>query len=131
MGQADVKVRSLQCQRLSCKSLKVRFRGDSCSCVRQATEEVLDCIIPGLTVLLRQAGMQCHPAHPLLAPLQAIDHPRQVSLQNASLSFQSSWDQWLRTILLTASCLLQNAVGKQLRQETWVRHVAAEAIPSK
>ena len=50
---------------------------------------MLDRIIPGLTVLLRQAGMRCHPAHPLLAPLRAIDHLRQVFVQNASLKIQS------------------------------------------
>eukprot|EP00891_Asterochloris_glomerata_P006379 jgi/Astpho2/6379/Aster-06042 len=66
----------------------------------KAEEDVLDCIIPGLTVLLRQAGMRCHPAHPLLAPIRAIDHLR------------------------------QSAVGKQLRQETWDRHIAAEAVLS-
>ena len=59
---------------------------------------MLDRIIPGLTVLLRQAGMQCHPAHPLLAPLRAIDHLRQVFVQNASLRMDSYGDQWLRTI---------------------------------
>ena len=39
-------------------------------------------------------------------------------------------DQWLRTILPAGSCLLQSAVGKQLRQETWDKHVAAEAVLS-
>ena len=47
---------------------------------------MLDCIIPGLTVLLHQAGMRCHPAHPLLAPLTAIDPLRQVFVQHASIS---------------------------------------------
>ena len=37
-------------------------------------------------------------------------------------------DQWLRTIPPAASRLLQSAVGKQLRQETWGKYVAAEAI---
>ena len=64
---------------------------------------MLDGIIPGLTVLLRQAGVRCHPAHPLLAPLRAIDHLRQVFVQNASLRIQSYGDQWLRTILPAAS----------------------------
>ena len=92
---------------------------------------MLDRIIPGLTVLLRQAGMRCHPAHPLLAPLRAFDHVRQVFLQNASLSIQSYGDHWLRTIPPAASRLLQSAVGQQLRQETWDKHVAAEAILSQ
>ena len=92
---------------------------------------MLDCIIPGLTVLLRQAGMHCHPAHPLLASLRAIDHLRQVFVQNASLRIKSNGDQWLRTIPPAASRLLQSAVGKQLRQETWDKHVAAEAILSQ
>ena len=87
---------------------------------------MLDRIIPGLTVLLRQAGVQCHPAHPLLAPLRAIDHLRQVFVQNASLRIQSYGDQWLRTIPPAASRLLQSAVGKQLQQETWDKHIAAE-----
>ena len=91
---------------------------------------MLDRIIPGLTVLLRQAGMRCHPAHPLLAPLRAIDHLRQVFVQNASLRIDSYGDQWLHTIPPAASCLLQSAVGKQLRQETWDKHVAAEAVLS-
>ena len=91
---------------------------------------MLDRIIPGLTVLLRQAGMRCHPAHPLLAPLRAIDHLRQVFVQNASLRIDSYGDQWLRTIPPAASRLLRSAVGKQLRQETWDKHVAAEAVLS-
>ena len=91
---------------------------------------MLDRIIPGLTVLLRQAGMRCHPAHPLLAPLRAIDHLRQVFVQDASLRIDSYGDQWLRTIPPAASRLLQSAVGKQLRQETWDRHIAAEAVLS-
>ena len=89
---------------------------------------MLDRIIPGLTVLLRQAGVRCHPAHPLLAPLRAIDYLRQVFVQNASLRIQSYGDQWLRTIPSAASRLLQSAVGKQLRQETWDKHIAAERI---
>ena len=52
---------------------------------------MLDRIIPGLTVLLRQAGMRCHPAHPLLAPLHAIDRLRQVFVQNASLRDSVIW----------------------------------------
>eukprot|EP00891_Asterochloris_glomerata_P009612 jgi/Astpho2/9612/Aster-03884 len=96
----------------------------------KAEEDVLDRIIPGLTVLLRQAGMRCHPAHPLLAPLRAIDHLQQVFVQNASLRIDSCGDQWLRTIPPAASRLLQSAVGKQLRRETWDRHVAAEAVLS-
>ena len=92
---------------------------------------MLDRIIPGLTVLLRQAGMRCHPAHPLLASLRAIDHLRQVFVQNASLRIQSYGDQWLRNIPPAAKRLLQSAVGKQLRQETWDKHVAAEAILSQ
>ena len=92
---------------------------------------MLDRIIPGLTVLLRQAGMRCHPAHPLLASLRAIDHLRQVFVQNASLTIQSYGDQWLRNIPPAAKRLLQSAVGKQLRQETWDKHVAAEAILSQ
>ena len=91
---------------------------------------MLDRIIPGLTVLLRQAGMRCHPAHPLLAPLRAIAHLRQVYVQNASLRIDSYGDQWLRTIPPAASCLLQSTVGKQLRQETWDKHVAAEVVLS-
>ena len=91
---------------------------------------MLDRIIPGLTVLLRQAGMRCHPAHPLLAPLRAIDHLRQVFVQNASLRIDSYGNQWLRTIPPAASRLLQSAVGKQLRQETMDKHVAAEAVLS-
>ena len=83
---------------------------------------MLDRIIPGLTVLLRQAGVRCHPAHPLRAPSHAIDHLRQVFVQNASLRIQSYGDQWLRTIRPAASHLLQTAVGKQLRQETWDKH---------
>ena len=90
--------------------------------------DVLDCIIPGLTVLLRQAGVRCHPAHSLLAPLHAIDHLPQVFVQSASLRIQSYGDQWLRTIPPAASRLLQSTVGKQLRQETWDRHIAAERI---
>ena len=89
---------------------------------------MLDRIIPGLTVLMRQAGVRCHPAHILLAPLRAIDHLRQVFVQNASLRIQSYGDQWLRTIPPAASRLLQSAVGKQLRQETWDKHIAAESI---
>eukprot|EP00891_Asterochloris_glomerata_P006974 jgi/Astpho2/6974/Aster-01831 len=96
-----------------------------------AEEPVLDRIIPGLTVLLRQAGMRCHPAHPLLASLRAIDHLRQVFVQNASLRIQSYGDQWLRNIPPAAKSLLQSAVGKQLRQETWDKHVAAEAVLSQ
>ena len=91
---------------------------------------MLDRIIPGLTVLLRQAGMRCHPAHPLLAPLRAIDHLRRVFVQNASLRIESYGDQWLRTIPPAANRLLQSAVGKQLRQETWDKYVAAEAVLS-
>ena len=79
-------------------------------------------------MLLYQAGMRCHPAHPLLAPLRAIDHLRQVFVQNASLRIQSYGNQWLRTIPPGASRLLQSAAGKQLRQETWDKHVAAETI---
>ena len=79
---------------------------------------MLDRIIPGLTVLLHQAGMRCHPAHPLLASLRAIDHLRQVFVRTASLRIQLYGDQWLRTILPAASCLLQSTAGKQLRQET-------------
>ena len=104
--------------------------GDFFTCVLQAEEDVLDRIIPGLTVLLRQAGMRCHPAHPLLAPLRAIDHLRQVFVQNASLRIDSYGDQWLRTIPPAANRLLRSAVGKQLRQETWDKHVAAEAVLS-
>ena len=91
---------------------------------------MLDRIIPGLTVLLRQAGMRCHPAHPLLAPLRAIAHLRRVFVQNASLRIDSYGDQWLRTIPPAASRLLQSTAGKQLRQETWDKHVAAEAVLS-
>ena len=91
---------------------------------------MLDRIIPGLTVLLRQAGMRGHPAHPLLAPLRAIDHLRQVFVQNASLRIDSYGDQWLCTIPPAASRLLQSAAGTQLRQETWDKHVAAEAVLS-
>eukprot|EP00891_Asterochloris_glomerata_P009219 jgi/Astpho2/9219/Aster-07176 len=75
-------------------------------------------------------GMRCHPAHPLLAPLRAIDHLRQVFEQNASLRIDSYGDQWLRTIPPAASRLLHSAVGKQLRQETWDKHVAAEVVLS-
>ena len=96
----------------------------------QAKEDVLDRIIPGLTELLHQAGMRWHPAYPLLAPLRAIDHLRQVFVQNASLRIDSYGDQWLRTIPPAASRVLQSAAGKQLRQETWDKHVAAEAILS-
>ena len=74
--------------------------------------------------------MRWHPAHPLLAPLRAIDHLRQVFVQNAGLRIDSYGDQWLRTIPPAASHLLQSAAGKQLRQETWNKHVAAEAILS-
>ena len=92
---------------------------------------MLDCIIPGLMVPLRQAGMQCHPAHPLLAPSRAIDHLRQVFVQNASLRIDSYGDQWLCNIPPAANrLLLRSAVGKQLRQETWDKHVAAEAVLS-
>ena len=91
---------------------------------------MLDGIIPGLTELLHQAGMRWHPAHPLLAPLRAIHHLRQVFVQNASLKIDAYGDQWLRTIPPAASRLLQSAAGKQLRQETWDKHVAAEAILS-
>ena len=91
---------------------------------------MLDHIIPGLTVLPRQAGMRYHPAHPLLAPLRGIDHLRQVFVQNASLRIQSYGDPWLRTIPPAASCLLQSAVGKQLRQETLDKDIAAERILS-
>ena len=104
--------------------------GDWSDCILQAEEDVLDRIIPGLTVLLRQAGMRCHPAHPLLAPLRAIDHLRQVFVQNASLRIHSYGDQWLRTIPPAANRLLRSAVGKQLRQETWDTHAAAEAVLS-
>ena len=90
----------------------------------------MDRIIPGLTELLHQAGMRWHPAHPLLAPLRAIDHLRQVFVQNASLRIDAYGDQWLRTTPPAASRLLQSAAGKQLRQETWDKHVAAEAILS-
>eukprot|EP00891_Asterochloris_glomerata_P000057 jgi/Astpho2/57/Aster-04535 len=75
----------------------------------KAEEDVLDLIIPGLTELLRQAGMRCHPAHPLLAPLRAIDHLRQVFVQNASLRIDSYGDQWLCTIPPAASRLLRSA----------------------
>ena len=91
---------------------------------------MLDRIIPGLTELLHQAGMRWHPAHPLLAPLRAIDHLRQVFVQNASLRIDSYGDQWLRTTLPAASRLLQSAAGKQLRQQTRDKHVAAEAVLS-
>ena len=90
----------------------------------------MDRIIPGLTVLLRQAGMRGHPAQPWLAALRALDHLRQVFVQNASLRIDSYGDQWLRTIPPATSRLLQSAVGKQLRQEAWDRHVAAEAVLS-
>ena len=86
---------------------------------------MLNRIIPGLTVLLRQGGMQCHPAHALLAPLRAIDHLQQVSVQNASFTIQSYGDQWPCTIPPAASGLLQSAVGKQLRQGTWDSYTAA------
>ena len=56
---------------------------------------------------------------------------RQVFVQNTSLRIQSFRDQWLRTVPPVASRLLQSAVGKQLRQETWDKHIAAEAIPSE
>eukprot|EP00891_Asterochloris_glomerata_P004214 jgi/Astpho2/4214/Aster-05178 len=49
---------------------------------------------------------------------------------NASLRIDSYGDQWLRTIPPAASRLLRSAVGKQLRQETWDKHVAAEAVLS-
>ena len=77
---------------------KIGEGGGLSTCVLQAEEDVLDRIIPGLTVLLRQAGMRCHPAQPLLAPLRAIAHLRQVFVQNASLRIDSYGDQWLRTI---------------------------------
>ena len=109
---------------------KIGEGGGLSTCVLQAEEDVLDCIIPGLTVLLRQAGMRCHPAHSLLAPLRAIAHLRQVFVQNASLRIDSYGDQWLRTIPPAASRLLQSTAGKQLRQETWDKHVAAEAVLS-
>ena len=51
-------------------------------------------------------------------------------VQNASLRIDSYGDQWLRTIPPAANRLLQSAVGKQLRQETWDKHVAAEAVLS-
>ena len=89
---------------------------------------MLDRIIPGLTVLLRQAGMRGHPAHPLLAPLRAIDHLRQVFVQNASLRVDSYGDQWLRTIPPGANRLLRSAVGKQLRQERLLRQFSATGI---
>ena len=130
LGQADFEVRSLQCQCFSRKSPKLGKGGGLSTCVLQAEEDVLDRIIPGLTVLLRQAGMRCHPAHPLLAPLRAIAHLRQVFVQNASLRIDSYGDQWLRTIPPAASRLLQSTAGKQLRQETWDKHVAAEAVLS-
>ena len=91
---------------------------------------MLDRIIPDLTVLLRQAGMRYHPAHPLLAPLRAIAHLRQVFVQNASLKIGSYGDLWLRTIPPAASRLLQSTAGRQLRQETWDRHIAAETVLS-
>ena len=109
---------------------KIGEGGGLSTCVLQAEEDVLDRINPGLTVLLRQAGMRCPPAHPLLAPLRAIDHLWQVFVQNASLRIQSYGDQWLRTIPPAASRLLQSAAGKQLRQETWDKHLAADANPS-
>ena len=40
------------------------------------------------------------------------------------------WGPVARTIPPAASRLLQSAAGKQLRQETWDKHVAAEAILS-
>ena len=49
---------------------------------------------------------------------------------NASLIVQLHGDLWLRTILPAASRLLQSAVGKQLWQETWDKHTAAETIIS-
>ena len=107
---------------------KIGEGGDFFICVLQAEEDVLDRIIPGLTVLLRQAGMRSHPAHPLLAPLRAIAHLRQVFVQNASLRIDSYGDQWLRTIPPAASRLLQSTAGKQLRQETRDKHIAAEAV---
>ena len=91
---------------------------------------MLDRIPAGLTELLHQAGMRWHPAHPLLAPLRAIDHLRQVFVQNASLRIDSYGDQWLCTIPPAASRLLQSAAGKQLRQETWDKNIATEAILS-
>ena len=92
---------------------------------------MLDRIIPGLTVLVRQAGMHCHPAHPLLASLRAIDHLRQVFVQNASLGIESYGDQWLRTIPPAASRLLQSAVGKQLRQEHWTNTLQLRRFSAK
>ena len=96
----------------------------------QAKEGVLDRIIPGLTVLLRQAGMRGHPAQPQLAALRALDHLRQVFVQNASLRINSYGDQWLRTIPPGTSRLLQSDTGKQLQQDSWDKHTAAEAILS-
>ena len=96
----------------------------------QAKEGVLDRIIPGLTVLLRQAGMRGHPAQPRLAALRALDHLRQVFVQNASWRMDSYGEQWLRTIPPGISRLLQSNPGKQLWQESWDKHTAAEAILS-
>eukprot|EP00891_Asterochloris_glomerata_P003223 jgi/Astpho2/3223/Aster-05747 len=51
-------------------------------------------------------------------------------LTNASLRIDSYGDQWLHTIPPAASRVLQSTVGKQLRQETWEKHIAVEAVLS-
>ena len=88
----------------------------------------MDHIIPGLTVLLRQTGVRGHPAQPRLAALRALDHLHQVFVQNASLRMDSYGELWLRTIPPEISRFLQSDTGKQLRQESWDKHTAAEAI---
>ena len=95
--------------------------------VLQADEELLEQTIPGLTQLLRQAGIRGHPAHPLLAPLHALDHLRTVFWQNASLRIDTYGEQWLKTVPPPASRLLRTARGKHLRQVAWEAHLAAEA----
>ena len=83
LGQADFKVIAVPV--LLTQITKIGGGGGVSTCVLQAEEDVLDRIIPGLTVLLRQAGMRCHPAHPLLAPLRAIAHLRQVFFAECQL----------------------------------------------
>ena len=93
----------------------------------QVGEYLLEQTIPGLNQLLRQAGMRGHPAHPLLAPLRALDHLRMVFWQNASLRIDTYGEQWLKTVPPAASRLLRTASGKHLRKVAWEAHLAAEA----
>eukprot|EP00891_Asterochloris_glomerata_P004459 jgi/Astpho2/4459/Aster-00068 len=93
----------------------------------KAEEDVLDHINPRLD---SAPAPSWHAMPPCLSFAGTFKSHRPPAASNASFGMQSYGDQWLRTIPPTANRLLQSAVGKQLRQETWDKHVAAEAVLS-